>query len=401
MKLLYGVVGEGMGHAIRSRVIIEHLLEEGHEVAILASQRAADFLEARFARVKKIHGLHIITQDNEVRRFKTLWSNVRRSTVALPRQIASYFELIEELSPQAVVSDFESFAYIYGRINRLPVFSVDNNQIINRVRHPPEVLRGQRTNYRIARTVVQGKLPFCHHYFITTFFYPPVRSPRTSLHPPVLRPAILEAEPQPGDHLLVYQTAEGNTRLAEALEATGLPCRIYGMRRDLTEDLQVGNLRYRPFHEKRFIDDLASARAVIAGGGFTVLSEAVYLRKPVLSTPIRGQFEQVLNARYLEGEGFGLEAREIEPGIVNRFLEGLPRFEEALAGYRQDGNRHLFDALDEKLDQAAAGLFRRLPRVSWPPGTTGASGWDDEDEDEVDEDEEEVDDDGLLAPRDD
>jgi len=377
-------------------VIIEHLLDEGHEVAILASQRAADFLQARFARVKKIHGLHIITQDNEVRRFKTLWSNVRRATVALPRQVAAYFELIEDLSPQAVISDFESFAYIYGQTNRLPVFSVDNNQIINRVRHPPEVLRGQRTNYRIARAVVQGKLPFCHHYFITTFFYPPVRSPRTSLHPPVLRPEILAAEPHRGDHLLVYQTAEGHTRLAEALESTGIPCRIYGMKRTLTEDEGIGNLTYRPFHERRFIDDLATARAVVAGGGFTVLSEAVYLRKPVLSTPIRGQFEQVLNARYLEREGYGLEAWEVEPTIIRRFLDGLPRFEEALSHYVQDGNRHLFGALDEKLDQAAAGLYRRLPRVtrsgipddddpfcddeSWETLGEGPAGDDDDDE---------------------
>ena len=32
MRILYGVVGEGMGHATRSRVVIAHLLEQGHEV---------------------------------------------------------------------------------------------------------------------------------------------------------------------------------------------------------------------------------------------------------------------------------------------------------------------------------------------------------------------------------
>jgi len=32
MKILYGVVGEGMGHAIRSRVVLDHLLATGHEV---------------------------------------------------------------------------------------------------------------------------------------------------------------------------------------------------------------------------------------------------------------------------------------------------------------------------------------------------------------------------------
>ncbi|MGH9333683.1 MAG: glycosyltransferase family protein, partial [Vicinamibacteria bacterium] len=34
MRILYGVVGEGMGHATRSAVVIEHLLSAGHEVKV-------------------------------------------------------------------------------------------------------------------------------------------------------------------------------------------------------------------------------------------------------------------------------------------------------------------------------------------------------------------------------
>jgi uncharacterized protein (TIGR00661 family) len=44
VKILYGVVGEGMGHAMRSRVVLEHLVAQGHEVEIMASGRATDFL---------------------------------------------------------------------------------------------------------------------------------------------------------------------------------------------------------------------------------------------------------------------------------------------------------------------------------------------------------------------
>lgn len=363
MRILYGVVGEGMGHAIRSQVVMEHLIAEGHEISILASSRAADYLGRRFEGVKKIHGLHIITEENEVRRVKTLWSNVKLGTAALPRQVVSYFEIIEEMDPEAVISDFESFAYLYAQIHRLPVFSLDNMQVINRCRHPPEVLAGERTNYNIARAIIRGKLPFCHHYFVSTFFYPPVRSPRTSLHPPVLRPEILATRPTQGDHLLVYQTAEGNLELAQALADTGLECRIYGMRRAITEEQVEGNLRYRPFDERVFIDDLASSRAAITGGGFTVISEALYLKKPVLATPIRGQFEQVINARYIEREGYGIQAPQVDATAISRFLEGLSRFEEKLFFYEQDGNEDLFAALDEKLDKAAAGLYRRLPRI--------------------------------------
>ena len=111
-----------------------------------------------------------------------------------------------------------------------------------------------------------------------------------------------------------------------------MPCRVYGLRRDLTEDVVDGNLTYRPFSEARFIDDLRTARAVVAGGGFTLMSEAVYLRKPMLSVPVERQFEQVLNALYLEELGYGTHARRLDEATLGAFLGRIPDHARALAG---------------------------------------------------------------------
>ena len=67
MKILYGVVGEGMGHAMRSRVVLSHLVAAGHEVSVMVSGRAHAFLEKRFSGVHQIHGFHIIYEENRVR----------------------------------------------------------------------------------------------------------------------------------------------------------------------------------------------------------------------------------------------------------------------------------------------------------------------------------------------
>ena len=357
MKILYGVVGEGMGHAIRSRVVVEHLLAEGHEVELIASSRAVDFLRARFDEVHEIHGFHIVSEDNRVRKGKTLWSNVLSGTASLPQQIASYFELIEDFAPEAVISDFESWSYLYAKAHRLPVFSVDNQQVINRCTHTADVLVGQRANFELVRAFVKSKVPFCDHYLVTTFFRPPVRKDKTSLLPPILRPEILAAQRLEGDHLLVYQTAEGNQSLLRALRETGTPCRIYGMRRGLSQEQVEGNLRFQPFSEAGFVADLASARAVVASAGFTLMSECVYLHKPMLAIPLEGQFEQIINGRYLEREGYGRLAAQVSPQEIQGFIEAIPDFVRALSGYQQDGNQALFEALDSHLDQAAAGLY--------------------------------------------
>ncbi len=366
MRILYGVVGEGMGHAMRSRVILEHLFSQGHEVEIVASGRAADFLQKRFgpdsaqrgADVNRIHGLHIVYDENRVRRGKTLWSNVLEGTTSIPKQIKAYFDLIDDFSPELVISDFESWTYYYGKAHGLPVISIDNMQVMNRCVIPDEVIEGHRADFEIAKAFVKSKLPFCAHYLITSFFRPEIRKERTSLHPPILRPEILAAQRSSGEHLLVYQTAEGNDGLAQTLTATGIPCRVYGMRRAITDDQIEGNLTYRPFSEAGFIADLSSARAVIAGGGFTLLGEAVYLHKPTLSVPVKGQFEQVLNARYLERLGYGQYAENLaDPRAVHDFVAKIDDCARALSGYTQEGNQEILAALDGLLDRAAGGVL--------------------------------------------
>lgn len=357
MKILYGVVGEGMGHAMRSRVVIDHLIQEGHQVEIMTSSRAVEYLGKRFADVHPIHGFHIIYEENRVRRGKTLWTNVLDGVSAIPAQIKSYFDLIDHFEPDVVVSDFESWSYLYAKAHGVPVISIDNQQIINRCTHAPELLEGERANFELTRAFVKTKLPRCSHYLVTTFFYPPLRKEHTTLVPPILRPEILRAKRTRGDHLLVYQTAEGHDSLADTLRDTGFECRIYGMRRGIATEQVEGNLHYMPFSEDTFIRDLASCRAVIAGGGFTLMSESVYLHKPLLATPVAGQFEQVINARYLEAEGYGRCASQITPEAVRSFLASLDSCEARLETYQQDGNQRLFHELDALLDRAAGDLL--------------------------------------------
>lgn len=358
MRILYGVVGEGMGHAVRSKVLLDHLAQH-HEVQVMVSNRAYEFLKKKFEGVHRIWGLTMVYEDNEVQKRLTALENLAGALTGLPENVAAYFDLMKKFQPEVVISDFESWTYLYGKANGLPVIDIDNMQVINRCQHDPQLLRGHEKEFQLAKAIVKSKLPFSSHYVVSTFFYPPVRKERTTLVPPILRPEILEARRQVrrGNHLLVYQTSDTNTQLAAMLEATGLECRIYGLRRNLTGEVVEGRLHYKPFSEAGFIEDLATSMGVIAGGGFTLMGEAVFLRKPMLSVPLLGQFEQVLNALYLEKLGYGQYAHELSLENVRRFVEAIPGCEQALGGYDQPGNERLFEVVDQLLDQAAAGLL--------------------------------------------
>ena len=356
MRILYGVVGEGMGHATRSRVVLDELTRR-HEVQVVVSGRAHDYLKARESDrlgVNRIWGLSIVYEDNRVRNFRTVLANLRGALVegGWPENIRAWFDLTERFRPEVVISDFESWSYLYAKTQGLPVISIDNQQVIARCQLAPEAVEGHERDFKLTRAIVKAKLPGCFHYLVTSFFYPPVRKPRTTLVPPILRREILEARPGRGEHLLVYQTSTSYGALLEELRRCGVECRIYGLRREIQQDVREGTLLFRPFSETAFVEDLRSARGVVANGGFTLLGEAVYLGRPVLSVPVGHQFEQVLNARYLELEGYGLAAGEVSRESLGSFLERIPDFSRNLARYRQDGNRRLFGELDALLADA-------------------------------------------------
>ena len=343
-----------MGHATRSRVILEELVRDQHEVHIVVSGRAREYLARHFANVHRIWGLTINYGGNRVRNLRTVVQNLRGAIGGWPANVSAYFNVLSQFRPQVVISDFETFSYLVGKALRLPVITLDNIQVISRCEHDPRLLGGHEPTFELTRAFVEAKLPRCFHYLVTTFFYPPVRRERTTLVPPVLRPEILAAPSEAGEHLLVYQTATTNRALPAVLKRLGLPTRIYGLRRDLTEEVVDGNLRFRPFSEKGFIEDLRTARAVVAGGGFTLMSEAVYLRKPMLSVPVQGQFEQVLNALYLQELGYGRCAVRLSEQALVDFLGSLRTCTQALSGYAQDGNEATFAALRHQLADAVA-----------------------------------------------
>jgi uncharacterized protein (TIGR00661 family) len=347
MKILYGVVGEGMGHATRSKVILTHLARR-HDVKIVVSGRAFTFLRKHFQDTVEIHGLSMVYEGNRVRRSETALELLREAPDALHHNL-QVLESLEHYRPDVVISDFDSFAYLFARLIEVPCLSIDNMSIIHRCDHSGVSMPASEiVNFEMARSIVSNKLPHCYHYLITTFFYPPVTAPDTSLYPPILRDAILNAKRSQGEHVLVYQTATANEdSLLKVLREAGGKYVVYGLRRN--QDL--GDIQLKDFSEDGFVNDLASARAVVTGGGYSLLGEAVYLRKPMLSLPVQNQFEQLLNALYLEKLEYGRYSPTLETAVLKEFLGDCDRYSRALASYDQDGNRLILEAVDRLIEE--------------------------------------------------
>ena len=96
--------------------------------------------------------------------------NLKGAVKGFPENIKAYFKLVDDFKPDVVVSDFESFSYLYAKNHLLPCISVDNMQVINRCKHAPELLAGHEKEFELTRNIVKAKLPGCFHYLVATFF---------------------------------------------------------------------------------------------------------------------------------------------------------------------------------------------------------------------------------------
>jgi uncharacterized protein (TIGR00661 family) len=346
MRILYGVVGEGMGHATRSRVVLEHLREAGHEPMIVVSGRAHEFLKKHFDKVVEIQGLTIEYAGGAMDRDASLLKNVVLAPSMLLANAKAYFKEVAKFGPELAISDFDSYSYFFAKRHKLPIISIDNQQIIHRCKHDDDIKKGVKTDFQATRAFVKAKLPGCDHYLVTTFFRPEIRkkfADNTTLVPPILRDVILKAKPTTGEHVLVYQTSLSDDSLIPSLNRlSDTKFIVYGLRRDEVH----GNVVLKSFSEEGFVADLACSRAVVANGGLSLLSEAIYLGKPIFSVPVRHQFEQEMNARYVEKLGYGLHAPRMDPDVLRAFLRETEKFAAVVREHRQDGNEELFRKLD-------------------------------------------------------
>jgi uncharacterized protein (TIGR00661 family) len=348
-KIVYGVSGEGSGHSSRARPIAIHLQHEGHDVRLVSYDRGYRNLADDFD-VFETEGLTIASSDNRVSLVRTFTQNIRRLPEGFEKLQQLRRTLFREFQPDCVITDYEPMTAHLAGVHDLPLITIDNQHRMRymEIDYPPDL----ETEAQVTRNISRAIVPRPDVSLVTTFFFGKVLNDRTFLFPPILRPAVLERRARDDGHTLVYLTSGFETLLEQLSRFERERFVVYGYDRTETR----GNLDYRPFDRERFMDDLASARAVVATAGFTLISEALFLRKPYLALPMTGQFEQQLNGYMLEKLGYGKNVRDASADAVGDFLYRLPEYTDRLRAYEATDNRAILAKLDELLADDLAGV---------------------------------------------
>ena len=329
-RVLYSCCGEGQGHSSRVHTIAGALMRLGHEVKILASNRAFAVLRERLPDVQEIPGFTFVYRNNRVE----LLASFRKNLPLLqqrPQIVRRVRDIIESWQPHLAITDFEPFLPRAAHATGLRCISLDHQGVIPCAR--PRLPVDQWISAPAARTVSRFTGYREEARLATSFYYPPVPpGENIQYFPLVLREKVLSIAPRDEGYVVVYQTSGSFTRLPALLKKLPFQFKIFAFEHEGVD----GNIRYFPRSDTRFIEEVGGASWVLTNGGYTLMSEALYLGKPVFSIPVDWQFEQWLNARHLDDLGYGMMCEYPRHFDVQmpKFLANLDRYRQNIA--RQD-----------------------------------------------------------------
>ena len=344
-RIFYSICGEGMGHAIRSSVILEHLTKK-YDVYIFSSDRAYKFLSEKFDNVFEIGGFNTVYENNVVRTKKTFFKALKANPTNLKEGYNVLYKECRKIKPNIIISDFENYSSMLSKLMNIPLISLDNIHMLTQCEYdyPPH----HRADMLTAKAVTKSYILRPKRHIITTFFYPPLKHPNmTALYPPVLREEIMKLKSESGDHVLVYQTAESSINLMEELKKLDYKFIVYGFNKDEVDE----NLTYRSFNEEQIFEDMRTAKAIIVNGGFTMISEAIYLKKPIYSTPAHKNFEQILYGFYVQKLGFGEYHDDLDVKKIENFLSHLEDYQKNLDKVEPWDNTEILKDLDLSIEK--------------------------------------------------
>ncbi len=339
MNILYGVCGEGFGHSARAKTIIEYLKSKKHRIMILTYGQA--FQALKKFRPEKIEGISLHFKNNKLSMLKTITKNA----FPMIKNILAYPNLNKKISkfkPHVCITDMEPLVPIIAHWKNLPLISIDNQHRLThlKISVPKKYLK----SYNLAKTAVHHCVSKANAFIITSFTKQKASAKNVHIVSPILKKEITKLRPKTKNFILVYLT-KPNPQLISLLKKFKEIFIVYSS--EINKQHKISNLIFKPLGNT-FKNDLKNCKAIIATAGFTLISEALYLKKPYFAIPLKVQFEQTLNALFLKKEKLGNYSENPKEKDIKNFIKNLRQYKKNIKKLKSNPNESL-NVLDKIL----------------------------------------------------
>jgi len=317
MNIVYGVSGEGLGHVFEAIEMIEILRREGHTVKVFTfGDRACRHLAAFHPTRIAGFSLHVNSQE------LSLVLSVVRNLGCIPFYLKNWQRLINELrafKPDVFVTSYEPFTTIASHRLHKPLISMDNQNELLYIKKPREA---PLLDFKLAQWLTRIFTYRASYYLVKSQVKLNPRKTNVYFVSPHIQNEIRSLSPTTGEYVMVYLT-KPNRKLIEILKL--IPEKFIVYCNNKTGD--DTNITYRASGPS-YLPDLNKCKAIIGTTGFSLINDAIYLKKPYFGVPIRKQFEQVHNAYFLRESGVGEFSLNVTKDELEHFLSSLTIYQE-------------------------------------------------------------------------
>lgn len=339
VKILYGICGEGLGHASRCRILINHL-KKNHEIKIVAGGKAYQFLSKEFEDIEEIVSPRFVYEGGDVKLFHSIFQMLFNTITKTPFSLLKVRRIIKTFKPDVCITDAEPISHFAARLGKLKRISIDNPQALIYRKYKLNI--GELIPWFFLIVALKIAMLGADKYIIYDFSDEEVQDTKVMFQKPLIQEGILKQKPSYKDHIFVYQTSISTEFIFNIFKKFDEKFIIYGFDRERVEK----NLIFRKFNDKDFYSDISNAKAIITNGGFSLLSEALYLKKPIFSLPIKNQFEQVFNAKIIQKIGVGVHRNELTEDNLKDFIENLNLYKENLKSYNPGDQKKILQKIE-------------------------------------------------------
>ena len=283
MRILYAIQGTGNGHTSRAIEIIPILLHKA-EVDVLISGTQAD-LELPFTVKYQYKGLgFIFGKDGGIAYLQTLKNT----------NLFSFINEVRKCPVQdydLVINDFEPISAWACKLKGTTCISLSHQSALLGA-NIPQIKEKNWFAMKVLKYYAPSQENFGFHF----------KKYNRNLFTPIIRNNIRNAEVKTKKHYTVYLPAYSDEKIIHFLSKfPKIKWQVFS--KESKKPYSKKNVFVRPIETYAFEKSMATCTGVLCGAGFETPAEALFLKKKLLVIPMKGQYEQQLNAAALKEMG--------------------------------------------------------------------------------------------------
>jgi uncharacterized protein (TIGR00661 family) len=336
-KILFIIKNEGRGHWTQALALKSILEENKHNIiGVLVGNSKLRTLPPYYNKISSTEPILFDSPnfiiDKKDKSIK-IWKSIIYNLLIFYKFIFSIKKIhkeITKLNPAIIINFNDPLIFLYQLIYhpKIPVYMISHSLMYIH----PQYKFPAKNNY-FKRLVMRyftllTSIGASKKIALSFYTYPDVPKRKLYVSPPLLRQELFNIQNDKKDFILIYLLNKGYKEdiinWHNKNKNIELHC-FYDEINAPEEYIYDSTLTFHKINDIKFLKYMKSCKALVTTAGFETVCEALYLSKPILMFPVKGQFEQFFNAN---------DALKINAGMINKNLSDLTKFIEYINNYQ-------------------------------------------------------------------